>query len=169
MDMGLDVVIARLFAFVGPGMPLDTHFAIGNFIRDAVAGREIAVTSDGTPVRSYLYASDLAAWLLRLLTAGGAGRVYNVGSDAAISLAELAALVARTVPGAQGYAVKGVPDANAFHARYVPAIARAREEVGADVWTPLDEAIARTAEWAKRQASPGAPAATPTDEAPRTK
>lgn len=154
----LDVVIARLFAFVGPGMPLDAHFAIGNFIRDAVAGREIVVTSDGSPVRSYLYAGDLIAWLLRLLVSGRAGAAYNVGSDAAVSLAELAALVARTVSGANGYSIKGAPNPAAGHARYVPAIARARDELGLDVWTSLNDAIRRTAEWAGRRAiEAGAP------------
>ena len=153
-DFDLDVVIGRLFAFVGPGMPLDAHFAIGNFIRDAAGGREIVITSDGSPVRSYLYAGDLAAWLLRLLVAGRAGAVYNVGSDAALSLADLAALVARSVPGAQGYAIKGAPRTDGFHARYVPAIARARDELGLDVWTPLDEAIRRTARWAGRGRNP---------------
>ena len=149
-NSSLDVVIGRLFAFVGPGMPLDTHFAIGNFIRDAVAGRDIVVTGDGTTVRSYLYAGDLAAWLLRLLAAGRAGRVYNVGSDAAVSIAELAALVAGTVPGAKGYVIQGTPDPDALRSRYVPAIARARDELGVDVWTPLDEAIRRTARWASK-------------------
>ena len=148
VEHSLDVVIARLFAFVGPGMPLDAHFAIGNFIRDAAAGREIVVTSDGSPVRSYLYAGDLAAWLLRLLVSGRAGRAYNVGSDVAVSLADLAALVARVVPGADGYSIKGAPNPAAGHARYVPAIARARDELGLDVWTPLDEAVRRTAKWA---------------------
>lgn len=147
-DLALDVVIGRLFAFVGPGMPLDAHFAVGNFIRDAVSGREITVTSDGSPIRSYLYAGDLAAWLLRLLAAGRAGAIYNVGSDVSISLADLAALVTRTVPDAQGYAIKGTPRADAFHSRYVPAITRARNELGVDVWTPLHDAIRRTARWA---------------------
>ncbi len=149
-DLGLDVVIGRLFAFVGPGMPLDAHFAIGNFIRDAAGGREIAVTSDGSPVRSYLYAGDLSAWLLRLLVSGSPGTAYNVGSDRAISLADLAALVARVVPGADGYAIKGAPRNDAFHSRYVPSIARARAELGLAAWTPLDEAIRRTARAAGR-------------------
>jgi nucleoside-diphosphate-sugar epimerase len=153
-DFALDVVIGRLFALVGPGLPLDTHFAIGNFIRDAVDGREIVVTSDGFPVRSYLYSGDLAAWLLRLLVSGSAGAAYNVGSDADLSLAELAALVVRTVPGAQGYAIKGAPRTDGLHGRYVPAIARARQELGLDVWTPLDEAIRRTARWAGRKRPP---------------
>ncbi|MEJ2626022.1 MAG: hypothetical protein P8Z80_16280, partial [Pseudolabrys sp.] len=98
---------------------------------------------------------------LRLLAAGRAGRVYNVGSDAGLSIAELAALVAGTVPAAKGYVIQGTPDPDALRSRYVPAITRARDELGLDVWTPLAEGIARTARWAAaRQTIAATPAPT---------
>lgn len=139
----LEAVIARAFAFVGPGLPLDAHFAIGNFIRDANAGREIVVSGDGTPLRSYLYAADLAAWLVTLLVKGGAGQAYNVGSDDAVGIADLAHRTARLAHAAPPVVVKGKPAPGAPRARYIPNIDKARA-LGLDVWTPLDEAIRRT-------------------------
>jgi len=148
---GLEIVIARAFAFVGPGLPLDAHFAIGNFIRDAVANRDIVLLGDGSPLRTYLYASDLAAWLFTLLARGEAGAAYNVGSDHVISIAELAHMVAKIALQQSRVDIRGKVSGGP-RARYAPCIDKARA-LGLDVWTPLDEAIRRTMDHAIRQAS----------------
>ena len=137
---GLECAIARCFAFVGPYLPLDAHFAAGNFLRDRIAGHTLRVNGDGTAVRSYLHAADLAIWLWHLLVAAPPNRPYNVGSERAVSIAELAECVAgdlrveiaeRPVPGR-------LPD------RYVPSCERARNELGLRELIPLEEAIERT-------------------------
>jgi dTDP-glucose 4,6-dehydratase len=143
----LEPVIARCFAFVGPHLPLDAHFAIGNFIRDAIAGKAIEILGDGTPLRSYLYMSDLAAWLWTMLVRGSAGRAYNVGSDEAVSIRGLAETVARTLRPELAVRVAHEPQPGAGPMTYVPDISRARSELGVDVTVSLQEAIRRTAEW----------------------
>lgn len=143
---GLATVAARCFAFVGPDLPLDAHFAIGNFIRDALDRPEITVNGNGTPVRSYLYQDDLADWLLTLLEKGKPTQAYNVGSDEAISIAELAHLVRDLIAPGKTVSLKGNASADtAVRNRYIPNIAKARSELGLQVATPLADAIRLTA------------------------
>jgi nucleoside-diphosphate-sugar epimerase len=144
---GIETKIARCFAFIGPYLPLDAHFAIGNFIRDALAGGPIKVNGDGTPFRSYLYAGDLAAWLWTILFRGTSNRSYNVGSSQALTIAETAHAVASSFTGNIQVTIAKKPPASQIPQRYVPDISRAVGELQLDQWTQLDDAIRGTVNW----------------------
>lgn len=147
-EHGLECVIARCFSFVGPFLPLDIHYAIGNFIRHALWDDAVTIQGDGTQERSYLYMADLVVWLLALLDRGQKGRIYNVGSDRGIAIRDLADLVRSVVAPGKPVVVLGLASGsvgNEVRNRYVPDITRAREELGLDVWTDLETAIGRTA------------------------
>lgn len=146
--------IARCFAFVGPYMQTDAHFAIGNFISDGLRGAPIHVKGDGTAVRSYLYASDLAVWLWATLLKGRSGRAYNVGSEDALNIAALAHEVSAAVSNSAGITRATAPVTGATIHRYVPSTGRARGELGVSAEIPLREAIRRTHAWfAHKQAA----------------
>ncbi len=144
---GFAAPIARLFAFVGPYLPLDANFAVGNFIADALAGRPIRISGDGTPRRSYLYGVDLAVWLWAVLLAGESARIYNVGSPADLSIREVAEAVAAVSGSQLPIEVAGTPVPGRPPQRYVPDTARAETELGLASTVDLHEGIRRTIAW----------------------
>jgi len=150
---GLKVKIARGFAFVGPYLPLDAHFAAGNFIRDGLAGKPIVVAGDGTPYRSYLYGADLAYWLWTILLRGTSCRPYNVGSERAVSIRGLAEAAAAHFGSGREVIVTRRPVEGAKAGRYVPSTARAREELHLEEHVDLAEAVRRTVAWHERRRS----------------
>jgi nucleoside-diphosphate-sugar epimerase len=143
---GLHAAITRGFAFVGPGLPLDIHFAIGNFIRDGLNGNSIIIKGDGTPYRSYLYTADLAIWLWTIFLRGESCHPYNVGSDEAITIEQLAQLVAEQFDPKVEVIVLGKREPSQSPERYVPDIQRAKNELGLKVSISTVQAIKRTIE-----------------------
>jgi dTDP-glucose 4,6-dehydratase len=141
--------IARCFAFVGPHLPLDQHFAIGNFIGDALAGRNISIRSDGTPMRSYLYAADLAIWLWTLLLSESKAkpRVFNVGSGDAISIRDLGLAVIEELNPTLNVEIASNRVSGAPLLQYVPDVREAEIRLGLRPTIGLREAIRRTADW----------------------
>lgn len=146
----LEAKIARCFAFTGPHLPLDTHFAVGNFIRNAIRGEPIEIKGDGTPYRSYLYAADLAVWLWTILLRGKNCQPYNVGSESALSIADLAQLVTKTLAPSLPVRVLKKAIKGQLPERYVPSTALAQRELKLSTKIELAEAIRRTANWASR-------------------
>ncbi len=143
----LETKIARCFALVGPYLPLDIHFAIGNFIRDGLNGGPILVKGDGTPYRSYLYGADLAIWLWTILFKGQSCRPYNVGSEDNLSIAELAHLVAQTFTPELSVQIVKTANAGKPIERYVPSVKRASSELQLYSLVNLQTAIKQTVAW----------------------
>jgi dTDP-glucose 4,6-dehydratase len=146
-SVGLQIKIARCFAFVGPYLPLDSNYAVGNFIRDALNGEPIAIQGDGTPYRSYLYAADLAIWLWTILFKGRPVYPYNVGSENDLSIAQLALTVGNELAPKATIQIAKKPVHQQPASRYVPSTQRARQDLKLETWIPLDEAIRRTADY----------------------
>lgn len=146
-EHGVQTVLTRCFAFSGPGLALDAHFAIGNFVRDALVSQSIKILSSGSTLRSYLHGSDLAAWLLVLLCRGQSGGVYNVGSNRSVSIAKLARLVVERIAPEKSVRILGQRSCDGRQS-YIPDIQRARGH-GLDVWTSLEESIDSMARYAR--------------------
>jgi nucleoside-diphosphate-sugar epimerase len=146
---GLETKIARCFAFVGPYLPLDIHFAIGNFMRDGLQGGPIQVKGDGTPYRSYLYAADLAIWLWTILLRGVPCRPYNVGSEENITIAELAKTIAMAFQPKVEVQIIGQPILDKPVERYVPLTKRAQQELNLKETIALPDMIHKTIQFHK--------------------
>jgi len=124
---GLNVSIARCFAFVGKYLPKDQHFAMGNFIADGLAGRDINVKADRKVYRSYMYADDLVKWLMTLAeNANPQCPVYNVASDKETEVKELADIVANIF----NVRTKSSENSTKHVDRYIPSVEKANNELG---------------------------------------
>ena len=143
---GTDVVTARLFAFLAPFLPFGTHFAAGNFMQDALQGSQIVIKSGGGSVRSYQYGTDLCSSLWALLVRGTTGEKYNVGSEDAVTIKDLAYAVTRNVNPLAKVEITGV-DTIENTTRYVPSIEKMNSQLKLKNQVDLDEAIQRTALW----------------------
>jgi UDP-glucuronate decarboxylase len=141
---GLEIVIARCFAFVGQDLPLDVHFAIGNFISDAMNSSAITVKGDGTPYRSYMDQRDLALWLTTLLAKGKSGEAYNVGSDEAITIKDLAHKVRDLISPGKLVNIAGTNSLMNFRSRYIPSIVKASGELKLNLSYTLNDSIRDT-------------------------
>ena len=147
---GIETKSARCFATVGPGLPLNLHYAIGNFIADALAGRDIVIQGDGTPVRSYIDISDLIVWLWHILLLGESKEAYNVGSEGGLTIRQIAEKVRDLLAPGLKVRVFGKPLPDQLASFYVPSTEKARTELGASLEVSLEDSIRRTAAWAKQ-------------------
>ena len=97
---GVPAKIVRPSHTYGPTMdPEHDTRVFAAFVSDALGGRDIAMTSDGTASRCFIYIADAAAAYFRVLLRGKAGEAYNVTNpEGVITIYELAKLIAGLVP-----------------------------------------------------------------------
>lgn len=141
---GFEVKIARCFSFVGPHLPLNVHYAIGNFMQNVLQNQPIHLRGDGTPLRSYLYMSDLMIWLWTILFNNDAQDIYNVGSEDAISIADLARLCAGFSDSRCAVTIAKSPKAGQIAERYIPSTQKAQNQLGLKQTIDLHTSIKKT-------------------------
>ena len=138
---GISVSIARCFAFVGRRLPRDQHFAVGNFIKNILSSEPIIVRARHAVVRSYMHADELVHWLMRILQSGNTEcPIFNVGSDDAIELHDLAKVLASEFKIPLMMQTVSEPEIDF----YVPNIDKAKNKLGLKVEYGSYEAILRT-------------------------
>jgi UDP-glucose 4-epimerase len=87
----LPTIIVRLFNTVGPRQTGQYGMVIPTFVKQALAGRPITVYGDGKQSRCFGYVGDVVGALVKLMENQAAvGQVFNIGSNAEISIVELA-------------------------------------------------------------------------------
>ena len=142
----LPLVTVRPFAFVGPYQSLELPWAVTDFIRDSLTGCPLKIMGDGSTVRSIMYASDYACWVLAALAQGKARAAYNIGSPHPIDLLSLARLISQHFTPSPEILTK-VGQSGHETTRLVPSVDKARRELGVELTVPLGEALQRTITW----------------------
>lgn len=140
VSKGIEVVIARCFAFTGFG--IGEHLVLGQLIKQAIHNDKIVINGSGLARRSFLHGRDLSIWLLKLLVDGKNGEIYNVGSDQAFTIKQLAELVRDEIAPEKKIIVLGAQKQEQ-RLNYVPSIEKAKT-LGLAIWTDLKDAIKET-------------------------
>jgi dTDP-glucose 4,6-dehydratase len=150
VNFNFEIKIARCFSFIGPFLPLNSNYAIGNFIRDALQGRDIVIKGNGKPFRSYMYASDLIIFLLLILIKGRSSIPYNVGSTEVYSIQEVAKMVRDISGSISEIQILNLGSNDGASEQYVPDLNNIINEFGLSDLIKLGSAIEKTIEWNKK-------------------
>jgi nucleoside-diphosphate-sugar epimerase len=130
----------RLYAFAGPGISLTDHFAVGNFLGDAISGRPITIKGNPDTVRSYLYPTDLIINILRQATSSEISPV-EIGSHSSVTMKNLAQIINRATGNV------GIIESNAPELANVYLPDSSKKMVYQNV--EIDESISRWISWLK--------------------
>jgi len=154
-QLEVPVTVARPFNNYGPGLKLGDRRVLPDFARNALAGEDIVLLSDGKATRTFCYVADAVVGYYKALVAGGRGEAYNIGTDAAeVSMLDLANKVTEISSQLWGYD-GGVTHEESTDAEYLtdnpnrrcPVIDKARNSFGYDPTVDFEEGLRRSLVW----------------------
>jgi dTDP-glucose 4,6-dehydratase len=138
---GLKVSIARCFSFVGPNLPQNSHYVIGNFINNILRNKNINIKANYKIIRSYMYSDDLVRWLLKILdNSNNQCPIYNVGSDDKISIHQVANILAKKYDKR----IDSVKLSSKKFDNYVPNINKAKKILGLKIYSSSIKGVIKT-------------------------
>ncbi len=150
---GLPVAVVRYFNAYGPRLdPRGYGSVIAKFVTQALRGEPLTVYDDGRQSRCFTYVADtIKGTILAATVKEAAGQIFNIGSNRETTILELTTLIRQLTDTASE--IVHVPYETAYGPafedprRRVPDVTRAREVLGFEAQTPLEEGLRHTLEW----------------------
>jgi UDP-glucuronate 4-epimerase len=143
---GLSLTALRFFTVYGPRQRPD--LAISKFVRHTAAGLPIDIYGDGSSSRDYTYVADIVTGVLAALDRLQPGfRVYNLGGEHPVTLAELVAAVERVT--GKSAILRRLPPQPGDVERTWADTSLSRAELGYAPQTSLDQGIRHYLNWAR--------------------
>ena len=132
--------IARCYSFIGPHLPTNNHYAVGNFLHGAKYKNKIIIKKTNKVIRSYMYADDMVSWLITILNNSQKKTIsYNVGSDQPIELLNLAKKITKlfknkVLISKESYKSKKID-------KYVPIISKTKNDLKLKILYNLSKSL----------------------------
>jgi nucleoside-diphosphate-sugar epimerase len=136
----------RLFAFYGPHLPIDAHFAVGNFAKNAIEGKPIEVRGNPATIRSYMYPLDLVSLLIKVLV-NPKNQLINVGSLNPHTVMN----VAQKISEIFGNSEIALQNPTVEASSYYPSMAAAEEIYGFREQVTFEDGLRRWKFWLENQ------------------
>lgn len=150
---GIDGRLVRIFNTYGPRMRGDDGRVVPTFVKQALRDEPLTVYGDGTQTRSLCYVDDLVDAILRFARLESPHYpVVNIGSELEVSVTRIAEAIA-------GYCgvplrVEPRPLPPDDPARRRPDLSRARQLLGWEPRTSLEDGLRATIAWFRTHLSP---------------
>ncbi len=144
----LSIRVVRIFNTYGPRMHPNDGRVVSNFILQALRNQDITVFGDGTQSRSFCFVDDLVDGMIRMMNAPDdfSGPV-NIGNPNEFSIMELAGKVIGLTGSKSKIIYQPLPEDDPLQRQ--PDIALAKERLGWEPKTQLEEGLKRTIEYFK--------------------
>jgi dTDP-glucose 4,6-dehydratase len=141
---GMPVLVVRPSNNYGPWQYPEKLIPVA--INRVRAGKPIPVYAKGLNVREWLYVSDCAEAVWRVLTKGRIGEAYNIGSGQEFRNIDTVKLILRAMHASQNM-IEFVKDRPGHDIRYSLSTAKIKKELGWSAKVKFPQGLKRTVEW----------------------
>tara|TARA_Y100001978_G_C23610045_1_gene393097 strand:+ start:47 stop:1006 length:960 start_codon:yes stop_codon:yes gene_type:complete len=143
----LDIRIIRIFNTYGPRMKPNDGRVVSNFICQALQNKPLTIYGKGTQTRSFCYVEDLIEGMNNLMQSKVTSPV-NIGNPEELTILELAQKIRNKINPNLEIIFKPLPQDDPL--RRQPDITKAKNKIGWQPNTSLDDGLDKTISWFKK-------------------